>query len=97
MYKPMTVMRGQINARIVDAPALPRGDKGRTKYDEWFDQLFENRNKAIQVPQDDMERVKKAAFRYIGFKNMKGKLTVRQKKDETTRTFMLWFIPVEAE
>ena len=88
-YQPMTQMRGQSNIRFVLIPELEsRARKGSTKYDGWFENCIENAE-AIQIPFDEFDAVRKAAFRFISFRKLN--LSIRQKKDSRTKTYILWF------
>lgn len=91
MYTPMTTMQGQANLRLVGIPTEEsRARKGHTKYDKWFDGAIE-KSEAIQMPEDEFDAVRKAAFRYIEFRGLRGKTTVRQKKLSRSKTYLLWF------
>ena len=91
--KPMTVMQGQSNLRFVAVPEnVSRADKGCTKYDKYFEHLLENRE-ALRMPEDEFDAIRKAAFRFVKFRDLKGKVFVRQRKDARTKTYLLWLQP----
>lgn len=90
----MTVMQGQSNIRFVDIPqSISRGAKGATKYDDKFDAMISDR-RAIRMPEDEFDSVRKAAFRFLEFRGLKGKLAIRQRKDAKTRSYTIWFTEV---
>lgn len=90
-YKPMSRIQGGTNIRLVDIPAnVSRAEKGRTKYDDWFNSMIIC-SQAAQIPEDELEAMKKAAFRFMQFNDLKEKLSFRQKKDVKTKTYVVWF------
>ena len=90
-YQPMTTMQGQSNIRLVQIPAsVSRADKGHTKYDHWFTKMLDD-EQAIQLPEGELEAVKKAAFRFMLYNDLKGKVSFRQHKDARTKTYVVWF------
>lgn len=94
-YQPMTQMQGKANLRFVLIPEFEsRAEKGKTKYDDWFFNCVEN-NEAIQIPEDEFEAVKKAAFRFMKYNNLS--LSVKQKKDARSKSYILWFKKKDTE
>ena len=88
----MTIKQGERNLRFAAVPELAgRADKGKTKYDEHFDRLMANNKEALRMPFDEFDAMKKAMQRYIDNRHLRGKAFVRQRKDNLTKTYLLWF------
>jgi len=92
MTKPMSFMQGQQNVRLVPIPPVAASSrKGTTMYDQHFTKLLEFAE-AMQVPDHEFEAVRKAATRFLTFRELSAKVSVRQKKDHRTKTYMIWFL-----
>lgn len=90
-YPFMTSMQGKANARFVAIPdVVSRAAKGRTRYDDWFNHMREE-GEAIQIPEDEFDKMRKAAFRYLEFNKLISTVSVRQRKDARTKTYVIWF------
>ena len=91
MYSPMTTLQGKTNARFVAIPnVVSRAAKGKTRYDDWFDHMREE-GEAIQIPEAEFSKMRKAAFRYLEFRGLIGSVSVRQRKDARSKTYVIWF------
>lgn len=91
-YQPMSHIQGGTNIRAVNIPVnAGRAQRGKTKYDNWFDMMLKD-DRAIQISEYDLEAIKKAAFRYMKYRGLTPTLSFRQRKDHKTRTFIVWFM-----
>lgn len=75
--------------KMGDIPVVPKQRKGHTKYDEEFSKLL-GFKKSIIIPIEGMDTIRRALQRFIGFRNLKGKVTVRQKVDKEHGTMTMW-------
>ena len=90
--QPMTFMQGRENVRVVPIPEAARSTrKGSTMYDEKLQTLMEFKQ-ALQMPEHEFESVRKAATRFLQFRELDKTISVRQKKDHRTKTYLLWFV-----
>lgn len=90
--QPMSIRQGEQNVRLVMIPANASSRrKGTTAYDLHFDHLLKF-EQAMQMPEHEFEGVRKAATRFLQNKGLTDTISVRQKKDHRTKTYLLWFI-----
>jgi hypothetical protein len=74
---------------IPDTPA--RGAKGTTLHDEEFKKLL-NFKQAMRVPEHAFGGVRKSLQRFLDNREMRGKVSMRQKKDYKTKTYTIWLV-----
>lgn len=87
----MTTMQGEHNLRLVSIPkVVSRAGKGQTKYDSWFNSMLLDK-RALQFPEDEFSAMKKAAFRFMEYNGLIGKMSFRQRKEARSKTYVVWF------
>lgn len=90
--QPMTAMQGQKNIRMVMIPDIAHSSRrGTTMYDEHFKKLLTFKE-AMQVPEHEFEAVRKAVSRFLRFRSLEKSVSVRQKKDHRTKTYLIWLL-----
>lgn len=92
LIKPMTIMQGQKNIRMVLIPEEAHSSrKGSTKYDVHLEKLLAF-SEAMQIPESEFQSVRKALTRFLRFRKLDKAVSVRQKKDHRTKTYLLWIV-----
>lgn len=77
---------------MVPIPQTPaRGAKGTTLYDDKFKKLLDFKQ-AMQMPESQFGGMRKALQRFLDNKNLRGKVSMRQKKDYKTKTYTIWLV-----
>jgi hypothetical protein len=74
---------------IPDTPA--RGAKGTTLHDEEFKKLL-NFKQAMRVPEHAFGGIRKSLQRFLDNRELRGKVSMRQKKDYKTKTYTIWLV-----
>ena len=67
--------------------AAPR--KGHTKYDDEFEKLLEFKS-GIESTEGGFEVLRRALMRFVEFRGLRGKVSVRRQINRTTRMVTLW-------
>lgn len=80
---------GMIPIREVPIPQRPLQRKGHTKYDAEFEKLLTFK-KAIEMHEDNFQPMQRALKRFIKYRELNGKVTVRQQLNPMTRHVTLW-------
>lgn len=80
---------GKAPMRAVPIPDAPKMRKGRTKYDKEFETLLPMKS-ALEFPDKSFSTVRRAFQRFIEFRELKGKVAVRQQLNKETRMVTLW-------
>jgi hypothetical protein len=74
---------------IPDKPA--RGAKGTTLHDDEFKKLL-NFKQAMRVPEFQFGGMRKSLQRFLDNHGLRQKVSMRQKKDHTTKTYTIWLV-----
>lgn len=85
-YNPFT---GESNIKIVPIPNIGSKGKGKTIYDEHFERLLDF-EQAMQIPEDQFHAVRRALGRFLVYRDIKDKCSIRQMKHPKTKTYALW-------
>lgn len=80
---------GKVPVREVPIPKRSTMRKGHTKYDEEFEKLLTFKT-AIEMHEDNFSAMQRALKRFIKFRDLVGKVTVRQQLNPMTRHITLW-------
>lgn len=80
---------GKVPLREVPVPTRPKQRKGRTKYDEEFERLLTGKS-AIEMHEDNFPTLRRALQRFIVFRELTGKVSVRQQINPQTRMISVW-------
>jgi hypothetical protein len=76
---------------IPDTPA--RGAKGTTLHDAEFKKLL-NFKQALRIPEHEFGGIRKALQRFLDNRELRQKVSMRQKKDHRTKTYTIWLVNV---
>lgn len=77
---------------FVPIPTTPaKGSKGTTLHDAEFNKLLDFKQ-AIRVPEFQFGGIRKALQRFLDNKNLRQKVSMRQKKDYKTKSYTIWLI-----
>ena len=88
----VNIFTGQDVIEIVPIPDLPaRGTKGTTLHDDKFDKLVDFKQ-ALKVPEHEFGGMRKALQRYLDNHGLRKKVSMRQKKDYKTKSYMIWLV-----
>lgn len=82
-------MTGMIDYKEVPIPNKPLKGKGRTKYDELFEGMME-KNVAVETAEDSFDSLRRAVKRFVDFRDLTGKVIVRQQMNPKTRMVTMW-------
>ena len=74
---------------IPDTPA--RGAKGTTLHDAEFKKLLDFKQ-AMRFPEHEFGGIRKALQRFLDNKDLRGKVSMRQKKDYKTKSYTIWLV-----
>lgn len=85
-------MTGKVDMKEVPIPDAPVKGKGRTKYDKEFEKLLEFQS-AIETDEDSFDSLRRAIKRFIDFRELNGKVMVRQQINPRTRMVTMWLQP----
>lgn len=85
---------GKVPLREVPIPAVAMPRKGHTKYDAEFEKLLEFKT-AIETTEEDFGVLRRALQRFLEFRGLKAKLSIRRCTHKTTRQMTLWLEPKE--
>jgi len=85
-YNPFT---GESSIKIVPIPNIGFKTKGKTIYDEHFEKLLDFKQ-AMEIPEDQFQAVRKALGRFLVYRGIKDKCSIRQMKHARTKTYALW-------
>ena len=80
---------GQSNIKIVPIPNIGFKTKGKTIYDEHFEKLLDFKQ-AMEIPEDHFHAVRKAMGRFLVYRGIRDKCSVRQMKHTHNKTYSLW-------
>lgn len=86
------IFTGEEIIRFVPVPEMPgRGTKGTTLHDDKFDKLMDFKQ-ALLVPEDQFGGMRKALQRYLDNHGLRQQVSMRQKKDARTKSYMIWLV-----
>jgi len=80
---------GKVPTREVAVPTRPVSRKGRTKYDDEFEKLMTFKT-ALECHEDNFQTLRRAIKRFVDFRDLSGKVIVRQQLNPQTRQVALW-------
>ena len=80
---------GKVPVKEVPIPKRPLQRKGHTKYDEEFEKLLTFKT-ALECDEDNFQTLRRAIKRFVDFRELSGKVTVRQQLNPHTRQVTLW-------
>lgn len=86
---------GKVPMREVPLPKVAMPRKGRTKYDDEFEKLLAF-NSGIESTEAGFEVLRRALMRFVKFRDLQGKVSVRRQMNRTTRMVTLWLEPKES-
>lgn len=86
---PVSPFTGAVPIKEVPIPTVPKMRKGCTKYDAEFEKLLPMKS-ALEFPEESFATVRRAFQRFILYRDLKGKVTVRQHINRETRMVSLW-------
>lgn len=89
-WAPTAVYVAGVPVKEVPIPHKPLKGKGQTKYDQQFEKMLQHKT-AIEIHEDNFEAMRRALMRFREYRNLKGKLTIRQHMNSETRMVTLWF------
>lgn len=84
----------KVPLRLVPVPEIVKPRKGHTKYDEEFEELLEFKS-GIESTEAGFEVLRRALMRFVQFRGLQGKVSVRRQINRTTRMVTLWLEPKE--
>lgn len=68
-----------------------RNKKGTTMHDDKFDKLMDFKQ-GLLVPEYEFGGMRKALQRYLDNKELRKKVSMRQKKDYRTKSYTIWLV-----
>ena len=84
----------KVPMKEVPVPKIVQPRKGRTKYDEEFEKLLEFKS-GIESTEEGFEVLRRAMMRFVKFRGLQGKISVRRQINRKTRMVTLWLEPKE--
>ncbi len=78
----------------VPVPKVVQPRKGHTKYDEEFEKLLEFKS-GIESTEAGFEILRRSMMRFVKFRGLQGKISVRRQINRKTRMVTLWLEPKE--
>jgi hypothetical protein len=87
--KPENPYTGSVPIKEVPIPKVVQPRKGHTKYDTEFEKLLTFKS-AIESTESGFEVLRRAMMRFVEFRGLKGKVSIRRKLDRKTRMVTLW-------
>lgn len=81
---------GELDVQVTAIPKHADTLRGVTKFDEYFDQIA-NCDKAVEVPGDLFQAVRKASVRYLEYRGLRATHRARQRKQPSGR-YAIWFV-----
>ncbi len=94
--KPQNPFTNEVPIKEVPIPTEVMPRKGHTKYDKQFEKLLEFKT-GIESTEDGFEVLRRALQRFVEFRGIKGKVSIRRKMDKKTRMVTLWIEPKEQQ
>ena len=88
--KPKNPFTNEVDMREVPIPEIVLPRKGRTKYDEQFERMIKFKT-AIESTELGFELIRRAAIRFLGFRNLKEAMRIRRRINKKTRMVTMWF------
>jgi hypothetical protein len=85
---------GKVPVKEVPVPKVVMPRKGHTKYDAEFEKLLEFKT-ALESTEEGFEVLRRAMQRFLEFRNLKDKISIRRQINRTTRQVTLWLEPKE--
>lgn len=85
---------GKVRMKEVPIPKVVMPRKGHTKYDDEFEKLLEFKS-GIESTEEGFETLRRALQRFIGFRDLKEKVSLRRHIDRKTRMVTIWLEPKE--
>jgi hypothetical protein len=80
---------GMVPIKEVAIPEVPKIRKGRTKYDAQFEKLLLMKS-GLEFPNNSFVAVRRAFQRFLNFRELRGKVVVRQHLNKETGMVTLW-------
>lgn len=86
---------GKVPIKEVPVPKVAVPRKGHTKYDEEFEKLLEFKS-GIESTEGGFEVLRRALMRFVEFRGLRGKVSIRRQINKSTRMVTLWLEPKES-
>ena len=86
---------GKVPMKEVPIPKVAVPRKGHTKYDAEFEKLLEFKS-GIESTEAGFEVLRRALMRFVQFRNLRGRVSVRRQINKSTRMVTLWLEPKES-
>ena len=83
------IFTGQEVIELVPIPNVHTKRKGETQHDAKFEKLL-GFTQALKVPEDDFGGMRKSLQRFLENRGLRGKVSMRQRKDPRTKSITLW-------
>lgn len=83
---------GEVPMIEVPIPAIEKPRKGRTKYDAQFEKLLAFKS-GIESTEEGFEVLRRAMQRFVKFRNLQDKISIRRQINRKTRMVTLWLEP----
>ena len=80
---------GKVPTSEVPIPTRPMQRKGHTKYDGEFEKLLTFKT-ALESHEDNFQTLRRAIKRFLIFRDLNGKVAVRQQLNPQTRMVTMW-------
>lgn len=78
----------------VAIPVVATKRKGQTKYDAEFEKLLEFKT-AIETTEGGFEVLRRAMQRFVKFRQLEDKISIRRQLNRKTRAVVMWMEPKE--
>lgn len=82
----------RVPMKEVPVPQVAQPRKGHTKYDAEFEKLLEFKS-GIESTEAGFEVLRRAMMRFVKFRGLNDKITVRRQINRKTRMVTLWLEP----
>ena len=85
-------LTGKVPMKEVPLPKVAMPRKGHTKYDAEFEKLLEFKS-GIESTEEGFEVLRRAMQRFVKFRDLQDKVSIRRQINRTTRMVTLWLEP----
>lgn len=83
---------GEVPMIEVPIPEIEKPRKGHTKYDAQFEKLLAFKS-GIESTEEGFEVLRRAMQRFVKFRNLQDKISIRRQINKKTRMVTLWLEP----
>lgn len=85
------IFTGQEVIELVPIPNVHSKRKGETQHDAKFEKLLDF-TQALKVPEHDFGGMRKSLTRFLENRELRSKVSVRQRKDPRTKSYTIWLV-----